>query len=244
MRNTITPEQLLSMLQALIRETPAFAENIPIGEAEIRWLGRVDALLASTGSVRPSIDFRIARSNIGTVLHSKHALLQPIYDALSGLELLVPPELQGAFIHAGNTWEGYAALVNIVQRESNSVFIVDPYVSSSVVVELVPLIVARQSIRILTANQPSLRLALFAASNKWNGNPSRTTPAVEIRIAPDQTLHDRLIIVDEKDAWIVTQSLKDIAKKSPASVTRTDAELAKMKAQAYSDLWRLSTPIS
>lgn len=232
------------MLQGLVRDAPALPSGERLGEAEAKWLGRADALLSAFGQVNQVVTFRVARENLGTIRHDRNSLMQPLYDALSHLELLVPAELQGAFIRAGDTWNGYAALVQIVQRECKSLFIVDPYMDASVFMDLVPHMVAKQSIRILTARQPPLLPALIAASNRWNGTRDRTTPDVETRLAPSGRLHDRLIIVDGNDAWLVSQSLKDIAKKSPASVTRADVELAKLKATAYDELWLESRPLA
>ncbi|MGR3700672.1 MAG: hypothetical protein ACU0A4_01180 [Paracoccaceae bacterium] len=244
MKQAISPEQLLALVQAAIREAPAFDRDESYGEVEQKWLGRAVALLDAAGSVKLSVAFQLARQNLQSVLHSRVGLLQPLYDLMSQLELRVPAELQGAFIAAGDAWNGYAALVRIMQREGDDLLIVDPYVSGSVVTELVPHIVAKRSVRILTAAQPKLKSALLASSQKWNANPSRSTPEVETRIAPSGSLHDRLIMLDNKEVWLVSQSLKDIGKRSAASVTRADAELAALKSNAYTALWQDSLPLT
>jgi hypothetical protein len=56
-------------------------------------------------------------------------------------------------------------------------------------------------------------------------------------------LHDRLIIVDWSQVWTLTQSLKDFAARSPASVIRVDGDLARLKIDAYEQLWTAAQPL-
>ena len=60
---------------------------------------------------------------------------------------------------------------------------------------------------------------------------------LEARLAPDRTLHDRLIVIDASRVWVLTQSLNALAARSPASVVTVDAETAKLKVAAYQDVW-------
>ncbi|MGB4828414.1 MAG: hypothetical protein WBP18_14300, partial [Paracoccaceae bacterium] len=163
---------------------------------------------------------------------------------LCTLELQVPASLQGAFIPPGETWNGYAALVRLVQTECESLLIVDPYLSADVFTELMPHAAAKNGIRLLTTKQPKLHEALLASAQKWTSTHPAPMVAVEVRYAPERALHDRLIIADCNTAWLVSQSIKDIAKKSAASVTRADPELAQMKCQHYEELWTQSSLIS
>jgi hypothetical protein len=50
-------------------------------------------------------------------------------------------------------------------------------------------------------------------------------------------IHDRLVVVDDKEVWIVTQSFKDIAERAPASVTRFESESADLKLSSYRAMW-------
>jgi hypothetical protein len=46
----------------------------------------------------------------------------------------------------------------------------------------------------------------------------------------------RAVFIDGKTAWILTQSLKDFAKKSPAETVRAD-DTADLKIRAYEAVW-------
>jgi hypothetical protein len=69
------------------------------------------------------------------------------------------------------------------------------------------------------------------------------TRPLEIRLAPARSLHDRLIIVDGAQAWTLTQSLKDFAARSPATIVKVDGETAGLKICAYDAIWRGAAPL-
>lgn len=242
-RNKLPPEQMLALLEAAIRDAPLFVYQEKLSDSDVRWLGRADALLEASGAMAALISFRAARQSLGTYTHSRDNLLIPLHDAYSRIELLVPTALQGAFIPGGDTWNGYAAIVKIMQTECDDLLIVDPYLTSVIYIDLAPHAAARKGVRCIAARRTENHPALLASANKWSTDPISTSHPVEVRYAPSSALHDRLIIVDEKEVWLVSQSLKDIAKRSPASVSRADGELAAMKVQHYNDLWKQSVPL-
>lgn len=168
----------------------------------------------------------------------------PLYDVLSAMELLVPASMQGAFIPPGDTWDGYSALVKLIQRECDDILIVDPYLNSDIYLYFAPHSAAKNGIRCLCQKMNQTFPGLQASAAKWASDPVSEQHPVEVRFAADKSLHDRLIIIDGKEAWIITQSIKDIAKRSPASVTRAESELAKMKSDYYESLWASATPLA
>ena len=175
---------------------------------------------------------------------NNQSLLIPLYDAFSSMELLVPAAMQGAFIAGGDTWNGYAAIVKIFQTECDDLLVIDPYLSSVIYTDLAPHAVAKNGMRCLGSKRGEYHAGLVAAANKWAGDAISKTHPVEVRYAPAGSLHDRLIIVDEKEVWLVSQSLKDIAAKSPASVARAEGDIGYMKIQHYRELWNQSTPLA
>lgn len=238
------PEQLLALLAAAIRDAPTFRYGEPLSALDIRWLGKADALLEASGAISALISFRSARNAIGGYTHSHDNLIIPLHDAYSRLELLVPAAMQGAFIAGGDTWNGYAALVKLFQRECDDLLVVDPYLNSVIYTDLAPHSVASKGIRCLAIKRAENHPGLVASATKWAGDAvSREHPA-QVRYAPPGTLHDRLIIIDSSEVWLVSQSLKDIAKKSPASVTRAEADLGQMKILHYEALWTQSAALT
>jgi hypothetical protein len=236
-----SPEQLLALLQAAIENAPAFDSQTPLTDEEVRWLGRADALIDASGLLSAIASFRSARQKIGIYnLFSRNDLLLPLHDAFSRVELQVPASMRGSFIAGGDTWNGYAALVRIMQTECEDLFIIDPYINSALFIELAPHVKAEEGLRCLTAKRAENHHALLAASQKWAGDPISKAIHVAVRYTLPANLHDRLIIVDRRDVWLVSQSLKDIAKRAPASISRAEPELGQLKLQHYESVWERS----
>jgi hypothetical protein len=239
-----SPEQLLALLEAAILSAPAFEYQVALTDDDLRWLGRAQALLNASGEIAASAAFAIARDNINTHLHNRSKILIPLHDAYSRVELMVPAASRGAFIPAGDTWNGYAAIVKVVQKQCDDLLVVDPYLDSTLFIEFAPLTAARVGVRCLTAQRSANDAGLLASAKRWAGDAAMASKPVEVRYAPAAALHDRLLILDGKEVWLVSQSLKDIAKRSPASVSRAEADLGIMKAKHYDALWGQSTVIS
>lgn len=244
LRGSHTAEQLLSLLQAAIRDAPAFNYDEARTEDERRWLGRVDAILEASGKIPAIAAYRAARQSLGSILQSRDNLMMPLYDVLSAMELLVPASMQGAFIPPGDTWDGYSALVKLMQRDCDDILIVDPYLNSDIYLYFAPHSAARKGLRCLCQRMNQTLAGLQASSAKWASDSISEQHPVEVRFAAEKSLHDRLIIIDGKEAWIITQSIKDIAKRSPASVTRAEPELSQMKSDYYETLWANATPFA
>lgn len=243
-QKALSPEQLLALLEATIRDATALDYGGALTESDLRWLGRADAILEASGSISALVSFRTARTNLKTLMHSRDKIMLPLHDAYSRVELRVPSASQGAFIPAGDTWNGYAAIVKLIQRDCGDLVIVDPYLNSTLYIEFAPHATAQNGIRCLTTQRAENHSGLVAAATRWASETKPTARPVEVRYASSGALHDRLIIIDGKEVWLVSQSIKDIAKRSPASVSRADPELALMKAQHYQDLWATSAPLA
>lgn len=241
--NNHSPEQLLALLEAAIREAPPFPYGETLSERERRWLGRVDALLEASGTLPALVAFRVARQAINTYSHSRDDLLLPLHDAYSRMDLMAPVASQNAFIPAGDTWNGYAALIKLVQNECDDLLIVDPYLNATIYTDFLPHSQARVGVRCLTTKRGENHAGLSAASTKWSADTIGTNYPVEVRYAQSGALHDRLIILDKSQVWLVSQSFKDIAKRSPASVSKADVEMASMKFDHYDALWSQSSPL-
>lgn len=241
----ISPEQLLALLQAAIEQAPVFEYQMPLTDEEVRWLGRVDALLDVSGPISAIVSFRSVRQKIGIHnLFSRTDLLIPLHDAYSRMELKVPASMQGSFIAGGDTWNGYAALVRLMQNDCDDLFIIDPYINSALFIDLAPHVKAKAGLRCLTAKRSENHPGLLAVAQKWAGDSISPRISVDVRYTQPENLHDRLVIVDGREVWLVSQSLKDIAKRSPASISRAERELGLMKVQHYEAVWGQSDQLS
>lgn len=225
----------MAILAELIRTAPRFAHEDNIWLEDERWLGQTNAVLQASGCLDALIDFKTARSSIGGILFNRSKLTTPLQDAYAALELTLPVGSQGAFIPPGEAFNGYAALVRIVKSANDNLLIVDPYTDATLFTEIAPSIPEGVSLRCLTSKQSFKELV--AASDKWINTGEHEKRPVTVRIAPPKTLHDRVIIIDGSAVWSISQSFKDIAARSAASITQDRTDLARQKIEFWEASW-------
>jgi integrase len=150
-------------------------------------------------------------------------------------ERLTPIAGDGAFIGAGDVLDAYTAIGKVLATAKADVLIVDPYMDEKAVTDFAPLIASGITIRLLSDAQSS-KPTLGPAAKRWAIQYGSAHP-LESRLAAARSLHDRLIVIDGQEAWVLTQSLKDFAVRAPASIIRVDRQIAEMKIGAYETLW-------
>ncbi|WP_428660454.1 hypothetical protein [Reyranella sp.] len=88
----------------------------------------------------------------------------------------------------------------------------------------------------ILADKASHKPALKPAGEKWVTQFGTVRP-MAIRLAPAKALHDRLILVDDHEAWSVGQSFNALGTRAHTSLVRADPETAKLKVLAYESMW-------
>lgn len=229
------PEQAAALLAEVIATVPEFDyDQDGYQDGDLEWLGRAHALLRRVGSNGEHVAFEFARKSLFTLTHSRHELLAPLYQTLAAVELDLPASKQGAFIASGDKWNGYAGLIGVLSQPGKSVLIVDPYLDASFALEFLPVLKQLKQIRCLTSSREAG--SLLAAAKRWVTDEPNTS--LEIRQASRKALHDRLIIFGRDEVHLVSQSFKDIAARSPASIQKASPEVAEGKQEHYEELWR------
>jgi hypothetical protein len=171
--------------------------------------------------------------------------LQPMLNILrrtaAVAELQLPVEVQGTFIHAGNVFDAMLALGKVLKNAKGDVLIVDPYMDEKALSDFATFAAEGVAIRLLS-DQHSVKPSLRPAYDRWVRQYGPTRP-LTVRLAPDRTLHDRVIIVDASAAYVSTQSLNALAVRSPATIMRADPETTALKIEAYEKIWASATPV-
>jgi hypothetical protein len=226
-------------------------ESMPdLGETRTRevqlWLGRAFALVEQSGDAADIVGFRSATSKLNSSQSVAHwegrtAVPEILYRRLGVAELNAPVSAQGAFIHAGNAFDAMAAVGKVLQTATADVLIVDPYMDEKALTDFAPLAQEACHIRLL-ADQQTHKATLKPAAERWSVQFKTACP-LEVRLAPPRSLHDRLILVDSTTAFVLTQSLNAFAARSPASIVRSDDEIARLKIGAYGDMWNAAVPL-
>jgi len=207
------------------------------------WLGRANALVGQFGLIMDMAKFPSAMDRLRLESSGESAVVeifQILYRALGELESKAPAGMTGAFIPVGNLFDAYSALAKLFEAAKSDVMIVDPYMDQTVLTDFASAIPEGVKIRLL-ADSAYGKPGLEPAAKSWITQHGAARP-LELRIAPARALHDRAIIVDTVQAWTLTQSLKDFAKRSPAEIVRVDS-IADLKIGAYAEIWSNSTVV-
>jgi hypothetical protein len=236
----LTPESLYLQLGQLVADTPDLNTG-PITPEIYQWLGRAHALVDVSGIGIDAISFSSAADHLTSQLRSMNAqkIMAIVYRALAKAELNAPATIRGAFITAGSAFDAFAAIGRVFERATTDVYIIDPYADNKCLSSFA--IQAREGVRIKVLGSagksaPTLKPAI----GPWKEQYGEKRP-LEVKFAKPKALHDRLIFVDNKEAWSLTQSFSGFAAHSPASIIRIDPDLAAMKLEAYEDLWSNAT---
>jgi hypothetical protein len=244
-----TPESLYQQLGSLLASAPdltAYDNKYRLPVETMTWIGRVSALirLADPHSLDVTkID--IAGENLVRTLspgEQARQIMLYLHRALAKLELQLPAAAQGAFIPAGSEFDALAAIGKILGEATSSVLIVDPYMDERALTDFAVLMPEQVNLLLLT-DEATHKAGLVPAAERWIRQYDKARP-LTVKVAPAKSLHDRIIIVDAAKAWILTQSLKDFAKRSHAMIQRSDPELTKMKVDAFDALCRASKTVA
>jgi hypothetical protein len=158
-----------------------------------------------------------------------------LYRLHAQAELAAPMSDQGAFIAAGSALDAMSAIGRVLIQATKRLRIVDPYMDSKALTDFA--ILANEGIEIeLLTDEKSVWPTFEPALARFRQQYGSKRPA-HARLAAPRSLHDRLIMVDEKTVYTVTQSLNALANRSPASIVRVDGDSAKLKIDAYDQFW-------
>lgn len=210
------------------------------------WLGRLFALVEASGEI---IDTERLRTKIGQLrvtvrdqgYHAECEIWAILERTLARAELASPVGVRGAFVPVGGHFDAFSALAKVLGSAHKDVLIVDPYLDETILTDFLALVSENVPIRLL-CDEASIKPSLKPAVARWSSQFGDVRP-VETRITPPRQLHDRLIVIDETEVWIVTQSFKDFAERAPGSIEKANSESGKLKIDAYASLWAGATPI-
>lgn len=229
------PETLYRQLGRLIETMPDLLE-VPVSNEVHLWLARAFALVKEVGNLADPALFSVTVNNLGTTARFQAAgeIKNIVFRAFAIAEMGAPAGVSGAFIPVGDSFDAFAALSKVLRTATKDVLIIDPYMDETALTEFGGAVSENVCLRLM-ADQASCKSTLQPAANKWVQQYGITRPLL-VRLAPQKTLHDRAIFIDQTTAWTLTQSLKDFAKRSPAEIVRAD-DTAALKIAAYEEVW-------
>jgi hypothetical protein len=234
-------QALYVSLGHLIESTPSF-DHLPLSLEAQKWLGRASALVNETGDVMDIAELNTAITCLPLLhLPNVHTITAVLHRALAKAELRAPASAQGAFVAVGNRLDAYAAIAKVLSEAKSDVLVVDPYLDAVVITDYLASAPEGVALRLLSDKQ-NCKATLVPAAKAWASQHGGNRP-LEVRLTAPGVLHDRLILVDRAKAWSLTQSIKDFAKRSPATVSRSGDDIAALKLPAYEKMWNSATPL-
>lgn len=244
-RAVLDPEALYRQLSAIVDSMPADLDGRAPGPDLRSWLGKAFALVEVAGDVMDTVSFKSKWTSLGTPLGADAAeeIRDILVRALARAELQAPVSVQGSFIAKGAGFDAYQMISKVLRTATNDVLIVDPYLDEVALFEFVPLAPAGVSVRLLGDSfNAKLMQSLKTGVARWKQQHGGAHP-LEARQTGPRLLHDRLIFIDDRDVWSLSQSLKDFAARSHASIIRVGDDIGALKVPAYQAMWQSSTPL-
>lgn len=236
-------ERLYRELGRLIETMPPLdPENVT--PKDLEWMAAAYALVTSVGAGAgmDAIQFTSAMDNLcaGTVLarQAPGKIRALVYRALGIAQQNAPASAAGSFIPSGGTFDAFAALAKVFKTAGKDVLLIDAYMDETALTDFATAVPEGVTLRLL-ADRADHKPTLQPAAQRWQQQYGAKRP-LQLRLASPKSLHDRAIFIDGKEAWLVSQSLNAIVKRSPATITRADIEVASAKLAAYEATWNAS----
>lgn len=237
--------QQLGALMAGAPDLRSVDNNTQIPSSTLAWLGRVSAIAEMLNDTLDVMELRLASESLVRMqgaAGSPARVMLVLNRMLAKAELKAPAVAAGSFISAGAGFDAMATLTKILSRVKSRVLLVDPYMDQTAFTHFAVFVPEGCSIGLL-GDEKTLKPGLKPAADAWIKQYGSARP-VEVRAAPARSLHDRLILVDDDQAWLLTQSIAHFADRSPATIQRSDADVTTMKFAAYLEIWQAGTVIS
>jgi hypothetical protein len=242
---TMDPESLYLQLGQLIAEMPQLKGTAPITPDINRWLGRAVQLVKATGESFDIAGITVASDGLANLNreHNAQQIEAIVFRALAYAEANAPASVRGGFIGVHASLDALRIVGKILEGVEQQTLIVDAYMDWKVFTDFGPTAPKGVTVRLLADSFYTKVEAVRPAMLRWR-EQFASERHVEVRLSAPRVLHDRLIFVDGNMVWSLTQSLKDIAARSPALVHRVDPELAKLKVDFYEQVWTSATEVT
>lgn len=233
---SINNQDLYQRIVALISSMPDL-EGKPATPDVLKFLGQADALVNRVGDQFVTTDFRFSMERLlatGSPQEGQKVILA-LYRAMYRAELLTPASAQGTFIPASNIFDAMVAVGKVLRTAQREILLLDSYMDATILSDFV--VSASDSVKIqLLVEDGKVKSTLKPALQRWHQQyPKRS---LICKLANAGQLHDRAIFIDKQIVYSVSQSFNGLAKNSPATIQKLDAEIALLKMSAYDQIWQ------
>lgn len=243
--NESTAQALYKQLGILLSQIPQLKGHEVYGEDQLHWVSRAFVLVEQFGNGMDITSARIAIDYLDSAARDLgvEKLRLILYRTLARAEQLAPASAHGAFVGTGAEFTAFQAVAKVLGLAKSDILVIDPYLSVEVLFDFIPTAAENVNVRLLSDGRArELNSALKGGLDRWQSQYGEKRP-LSVRYTEPRQLHDRIIIIDSEKAYILTQSLKDLAARSPATLMKADEDIASAKIEAYDAMWSAATPL-
>ncbi|MGN7998981.1 hypothetical protein [Sphingomonas sp. 22176] len=237
----MTDEATYARVMQLASDVPDLKVASP---ERARWLGRLYAAIEEADRYSTDlISLTVAADGLVGALADRSAqtIENILYRTLARLERKLPEQAQGGFIAARNVLDALATLGAVMEKATERVLIIDPYMSGVALSKYAVMIPEGVQVDLL-GGERNRKPDLTPTAQAWVEQYGDRRP-LRARWVSDSRLHDRLLFIDDREVWDVSQSLNKLADRSPATIAKSPAEHARLKLAAYLPLFEQGTSI-
>lgn len=231
---------ILLKLSELVENTPDFSSKPDIGTSPQRqWIAEIGALIGKVNSKRKS-EFNVAKSLLSTfwenAVEQIYGLALDVIEEIKlELEFLGRSEVGSAYA-TGDIYKFFHDLKSILNGAKSEIFLIDPYFDGEAFNNYLADVNSNINIRIFT-NNAAQEVQVYVDKHKAQFNS-------KITLKKYKKLHDRLIIIDNKECWITGGSINHAGVKSPTYLIPVGTEITIEKLRIYEEIWILKDPIT
>ena len=140
------------------------------------------------------------------------------------------PPIQGVF-YDGQLWDARALVLSLVARAKRSLILIDNWATPEV-------------LDLFAKKRKGVRLTIFTSEHFKKGVPHRKISPADIKtfnaqypkltVRYNESFHDRFLIIDDKELYLIGASLKDLGAKCFGFTKMDAAQIRRSKAAAFS----------
>ncbi len=208
-------ENGIAMLSSVLRSPTAIEVNIRI----MRAFSAMRRFLLANAQMFQRIE-AVEKRQIAT-----DAKVDSILQRLDATE--VP--LQGVFYN-GQLWDARALVLSLVSRAKRSLILIDNWANTEV-------------LDLFTKKRKGVRLTIFTSEHFKKGVPKHLISPADIQtfnaqypklvVRYNESFHDRFLIIDDKELYLIGASLKDLGAKCFAFTKLDPADIRRVKKLAF-----------
>jgi hypothetical protein len=223
---------LLKMIQAL-EKAPDFGDSVSLDahSPQRKWLSVVGALLSRLG-IHEAAEYRSAFSTLAAYWKPAiQSIKGQVSDAIEKIKLELELDGRseiGSAYQPGDVYRFYADLKAIINSAKKEVLVIDPFFDGNSFDAYLSTLQEGITVQIL-AERYSNDISAYISKHQ-----TQYKSIIELRRSKE--LHDRLVIVDNDDCWIMGGSIKDAGTKATYLIPLA-APLSENKRTIYSEIW-------